>query len=221
MTDFRRHDPEPIAGPPRIQHVPGMAAEMMADLAPLLAEEGIDVNNIDVPDMATLQAAMSRAIERREMQRLTPIGAARDAVASVLRSVAAAIQDGDTRAAAEILDAVPPEAEAGATVSAVIGFGAGRLDEWFAGTGPDRQAPARLHDRVRLPGGHWVGERAATDLLALARKGRAFDNLGVVIAGQGGYHVLFGTALAVTASLQAWSQLTGTALKDLAEAHLR
>jgi hypothetical protein len=74
---------------------------------------------------------------------------------------------------------------------------------------------------VRLPSGHWVGERAATDLLALARKGRAFDNLGSVIARQGGYHVLFGTALAVTAALQAWSRLTNTPLAELARAQLR
>jgi len=51
--------------------------------------------------------------------------------------------------------------------------------------------------------GHWVGERAATDLLALARKGRAFDSLGTVTTRQGGRQVLFGTALAVTAALRA------------------
>lgn len=221
MTDFRRRGPEPVAGPPQIKHVPGVASEMMAELAPLLAEEGIDLNSRDVPDMATLQAAMGRAIERREMQRLTPVGAARDDVVSVLRSVVEAIQGGDTRAAAVILDAVPPEASDSATVSAVIGFGVGRLDEWLAGPEPDRQAPARLRESVRLPGGHWVGERAATDLLALARKGRAFDTIGKVIAVQGGYHVLFGTALAVTATLQAWSQLTNVPLADLSRTHLR
>jgi len=31
--------------------VPGMAREMLRDLAPLLAEEGIDVDGIDVPDL--------------------------------------------------------------------------------------------------------------------------------------------------------------------------
>ena len=74
---------------------------------------------------------------------------------------------------------------------------------------------------MKLPSGHWVGERAATDLLALARKGRAFDSLGTVITRQGGRQVLFGTALAVTAALQGWSRLAGTPLPDLARAQLR
>jgi hypothetical protein len=198
-----------------------MAAELMAELAPFLAEEGIDVDNIDVPDLDTLNAAMGRAVERRELLRFTPVGAVRQQAATILAQVAEAIQDGDTRSAASVLDAVPPEAPGAATVAACIGFGLGRLDEWLGGTGPEQSAPARLRDVVKLPSGHWVGERAATDLLALARKGRAFDSLGTVITRQGGRQVLFGTALAVTAALQGWSRLAGTPLPDLARAQLR
>jgi hypothetical protein len=51
---------------------PGMASELLRELAPLLAEEGIDVDNIDVPDVDTLQQAMNRAIERQNMVRFTP-----------------------------------------------------------------------------------------------------------------------------------------------------
>ena len=47
---MRRHGPEPPPGPPQIQLKPGLANEMLRDLAPLLAEEGIDVDNIDVPE---------------------------------------------------------------------------------------------------------------------------------------------------------------------------
>jgi hypothetical protein len=43
-------------------------------MAPLLAEEGIDVDNIDVPDLDTLQQAMNRAIERQNMVRFTQSG---------------------------------------------------------------------------------------------------------------------------------------------------
>jgi hypothetical protein len=43
-----------------------MANELLHELAPLLAEEGIDVDNIDVPDLDTLQAAMERAVERHK-----------------------------------------------------------------------------------------------------------------------------------------------------------
>ncbi|MBX6748219.1 MAG: hypothetical protein IRY85_00870, partial [Micromonosporaceae bacterium] len=47
MAQMRRRDPEPPPGPPRIEFKPGMANEMLRELAPLLAEEGIDINNIE------------------------------------------------------------------------------------------------------------------------------------------------------------------------------
>jgi hypothetical protein len=68
MPDIRRRTPEPLpAGAPDIQFKPGMADELLRELAPLLAEEGIDVSNIDVPDLVTLQQALSRAVERHNM----------------------------------------------------------------------------------------------------------------------------------------------------------
>jgi len=67
MPDMRRRTPEPAAGAPEVQFKPGMANELLQELAPLLAEEGIDVDNIDVPDPGTLQQALNRAIERRDM----------------------------------------------------------------------------------------------------------------------------------------------------------
>jgi hypothetical protein len=48
---------------------PGMASELLRELAPLLAEEGIDVDNIDVPGLDTLRQAMNRAIERHSLIR--------------------------------------------------------------------------------------------------------------------------------------------------------
>jgi hypothetical protein len=53
---------------------PGMASELLRELAPLLAEEGIDADNIDVSDSDTLQQAMNRAVERQKMVRFTPVG---------------------------------------------------------------------------------------------------------------------------------------------------
>jgi hypothetical protein len=55
VPDMRRRSPEPAPGPPEVQMRPGMASELLRELAPLLAEEGIDVDNIDVPDLDTLQ----------------------------------------------------------------------------------------------------------------------------------------------------------------------
>ena len=81
MPDMRRRTPEPPAGAPEIQVKPGMANELLHQLAPLLAEEGIDVNNIDVPDPGTLQQALGRAIERHNMAMFTPVGHARELAA--------------------------------------------------------------------------------------------------------------------------------------------
>ena len=45
---MRRRSPEPPAGPPGIQFKPGMANELLHELAPLLAEEGIEIGRAHV-----------------------------------------------------------------------------------------------------------------------------------------------------------------------------
>jgi hypothetical protein len=76
--------------------VPGLARQMLADLAPLLAEEGIDVDNLDATDLDTLQQAMNRAVERRNLELFSPVGPARDIAAITLRLVVRAVLDNDT-----------------------------------------------------------------------------------------------------------------------------
>jgi hypothetical protein len=49
MADMRRRSPEPPPGPPQIQFTPGLANETLRELAPLLAEEGIDVDTSTCP----------------------------------------------------------------------------------------------------------------------------------------------------------------------------
>ncbi len=135
MADMRPHSPEPPAGLPRIEHKPGLANEMLGELAPLLAEEGINVDNIDVADLETLQAAMNRAVERRNMELFSPVGQARDYAVTTLRLIAEAVADNDTQLPAAILDAVPPESPDGdsATVASCIGVALGLLDDWLCG----------------------------------------------------------------------------------------
>ena len=218
---MRRRTPEPPAGFPEIQVKPGMAKELLDELAPLLAEEGIDVDNIDVADPDTLQQALNRAIERHNMALFTPVGQARELAAVTLRLAAEAIADGDTRLAAGVLDQAQPESPDGpaATVSGCIGLALGLTDQWLSGH--DTSAPAGLAKLTRLPAGHWTGERAATDILTLARKGRAFASLDALIARQGGQHVLYGSALALAAALQAWARHADTPLIDLARTVVR
>src|SRR5258705_7137587 len=187
---MRRRDPEPPPGPPRIEFKPGMAKEMLHEMAPLLAEEGIDVDNI--PDIETLQRAMNRAVERHNTSRFTPVGDTRELAAAALRLVVEALAEDDSAVASAILDQVQPESpdNSAPTVSACIGITLGLLDDWLSGTDPT--TPPRLGDRVRLPNGHWRGERAARDILALAGKGRAFPSLGFAITPPGRPKALHG-----------------------------
>src|ERR1700757_1886185 len=132
MADMRRRSPGPPPGPPKSEVKPGMAQELLRELAPLLAEEGIDADNIDVPDLQTLQAAMNRAVERRNMSLFTPVGQARELAAVTLRLAAEAIADRDTQLAAEILNQAQPESPDGsaATVSGCIGGALRPLQPW-------------------------------------------------------------------------------------------
>jgi hypothetical protein len=221
MADMRCRSPEPPPRPPQIQLKPGMAQELLRELAPLLAEEGIDVDNIDVPDVQTLQRALNRAMDRHNMSLFTPVGHTRELAAATLRLAAEAIADGDTALAAAILDQARAESPDGSapTVAACTGVALGLLDQWLAGH--DTDAPAGLAAITRLPAGNWTGERAATDILVLARKGRAFASLGTLIARQGGKHLLYGSALTLAAALQAWAARTDTPVSDLARTAVR
>jgi hypothetical protein len=215
VANMRRRSPEPPPRGPEIRFTPGLADEMLRELAPLLAEEGIDVENIDVPDLDTLQRALNRAVERQNMMRFTPVGQARELVNVTLRLTIEAIIDDNTALAAAILDQVQPESpdNSTATVAGCIGVALGLLDQWLGGHDPN--APADLAQQTRLPAGHWVGERAAADILTLAAKARAFRSLDALIARQGGRHVLYGSALALAAAANSWSQQTGTAIAAL------
>jgi hypothetical protein len=220
MADMRRHAPEPPPGPPGIEFKPGLAQDTLRELAPLLAEEGIDPGNIDAADPA-VQAALNRAAERHNMTRFTPVGHARDLAVATLRQAIQAVADGDTALAAEILDQAEPESPGGTapTVAACIGVALGLLDDWL--TEASGHTPAGLGQRVRLPAGHCTGHRAATDILVLARKGRAFASLGTLITRQGGVHVLYGSALTLAATIQTWAELTDTPVSDLTHTAIR
>lgn len=214
---LRRSSPEPPWGGPEIVHSPGMADDLMTELAPLLAQEGIDLNDPNaIPDIATLQSALNRAVERRNMQLFTPVGQARALALTTLRRAVEAIADDQTELAESILATAAPESPDGsrATVAGTIGVALDLLDNILSGQHPD--APAGIGTRTRLPKGHWVGERAARDILTLARRGRAFTALGSLITKQGSPAVQSGATLALAATIQAWSALTDTPLDQVA-----
>lgn len=219
MADLRRNTPEPPLGRPKVQMRPGLADELMRDLAPLLAEDGIDIN--DVSDMGVLNRALQKATERRNLELFTPVGARRDQAIALLMLVVAAIADNQTELAGRLLDRAQPESpdNTAAEVSSCMGMALGLLDDWLSGQHPD--APKNLVDDVRLPVGHWFGERAAVNVLALARKGRAFGSLGSLITRQGSHQLLAGSALALAAVILAWSRSSGTPIGKLLLAVIR
>ena len=82
VADMRRDRPELPPAPPTVVRNPGMADEMWRQIAPLLAEDGIREGNTAPLD--TLQQALERAVERRNMALFTPAGPARAAALTVL-----------------------------------------------------------------------------------------------------------------------------------------
>ena len=129
--------------------------------------------------------------------------------------------DGKRAGGDETVGGVGPEApdNSTGTVSACIGVARGLVDEWLSGRDPG--VPVNLGEQTRLPAGHWVGERAAADILVLARKGRAFRSLGKLLGQQGGPQVLYGSAIALAAAIKRWADLGGTSVPDLTRTILR
>jgi hypothetical protein len=128
-----------------------------------------------------------------------------------LRLVVEAVAENNTALTAAILDSVPPEAPPdgkSATVAGCAGVALGLLDERLSGN--HANAPTGLAQQTRLPAGHWIGERAATDILALAAKRRAFRSLHTLTVQQGGRHVLYRRTLALAAAAITWSRHTDT-----------
>lgn len=188
-----------------------MADDLMREIAPLLAEDGIDLNDPNsIPDMKTLQRALDSAIERRNMQLFTPVGEARSLALTTLRLFVEAIASDQAELAEAILATAVPESSDGskATVAGTIGVALDVLDTVLGSGHP--QAPAGIGARAKLPKGHWLGERAARDILDLARRGRAFRALDSLIAKQGSPAVQAGAALALAGAIQAWADLAGT-----------
>jgi len=196
-------DPEILAAMARhgVVHRPGMAQEVLAELAPLLAAEGIDLDDPD-PSLGIdeLNAALARATERRNLEIATPVGEKRTLALAVLRSASIALADARPEDAAALLASIEPEGrEDSPAVSHVIGAGLGALDTWFAEPGLGRMLAA-----VRVP--RWRSKpsrNAATDILALARKHRAFDSLHSLIVRYAGLAVFEGTVLVVAGALAA------------------
>lgn len=56
-----------------VVHRPGLADELLREIGPLLAEDGFDIDNLEATDLDTLNAAIGRAVERRNFERFVPV----------------------------------------------------------------------------------------------------------------------------------------------------
>ncbi|GAA4383020.1 hypothetical protein [Agromyces bauzanensis] len=196
-----------------VVHRPGLADEMLGELAPLLSAEGIDLDNLEDTDLDDLNAALARATEQRNLALFTPVGAQRAAAFAVLARFTEAIAEGDDERARAVLAAIGPE-PVGDTpaVAQVIGASLGLLDARHT----DPALGAALAG-TRVP--KWDGRQsraAAVDILALASKGRSFDALQSLHLRRGGLAVFEGAALVVAASLIAQAAAEGVDVGPLA-----
>lgn len=201
-----------------VVHQPGMAADLLKEMAPLLKADGVDLDDLGDTDLDTLNEAMARATERRNLELLTPIGAQYDAALAILHSFTSAIAAGDDARARAIIESVEPEATPPApSVSHVLGVSLGLLDDWYS---DDGLRPALRSARV--PAWHRKQSRsAASDVLAIARKGRAFDAADSLIRRHRGLSALEGASLVVAASLIAGADAERTPLEEVADRMLR
>lgn len=177
---------------------PGMAKELLDQMAPLLAAEGIDLNDPNADyELEDLNAALANATAQYNLQLMTPIGAQLDGALRVLRDSVIALADGKDQAAHGLLDALEPEpSPEQPSTSHVLGTGIGLLDTCLT----DRGLEPRL--RGTRPIKLWrQAKRTAIDLLALAAKGRAFDSMDSLMLRHGGKLLLDATVLALASLL--------------------
>ncbi len=182
-----------------VAHKPGMAAELMDELGPLLAAEGIDLDNLDSSSVEDINAALANATERYNLELFTPTGDDLAGALEVLNECAEAIGDGDTGLAGLILDAVRPEPTGDwPAVSHVIGAGLGQLDT--LAVYPEFR---KAFTSAKLPRWDWQATKAAKEILRRARRGKAFASIDELIMEFTGLGVIHGTALAYAGVLNA------------------
>ena len=184
-----------------VVHKPGMAVQYMQEIAPLLKAEGIDVNDPDGSNpnltLAQINEAMARATEQSNLSLFTPVGRDRMNALTLLRRTAWCVSVGKIEEAMRILDIVAPEeTEMVPAGSHMIGVSLGLLDSWLSGAEAAKELPVVLVPKFR-----GKTPAIARDLIALARKKRAFDTRSRFIVQHGGEELMRGGAFAVSATV--------------------
>ncbi len=193
-----------------VVHKPGLAADLMRELAPFLAEEGVDIDDPTGVDFERLNAVMGRAMVRRSVELSTPVGEQRDYAVTLLRVTAEAIDEGFEDLARAVIHSIEPAPTDPnkAAASHVMGLCMELLDSWHG------RAEVAFSS-VRITAWDARSRAAAIDMIALAKKARAFDPLTALTRKYRGFVVLEAGMLAVAASLQSWAASEDTTVREL------
>jgi hypothetical protein len=195
-----------------------MADRTMRELAPFLAEDGIDLETSDL-DLEELQQALDRAVAKRNLALFTPVGRARELAVAVLRDAVRALVERRPNEAVTLLDQAVPESADGSTaeVSSCIGTALRLLDNYLSPDGGT--APPRL--RLAPAPSRWPGSWTVDDILSRARLGCSFDASGQLIVNHGGRAVHYGSASALAVVFRAWSIHADIPASDLVAEHIQ
>lgn len=182
---------------------PGMAAEMMGKLAPLLLAEGIDLDNLDESvDLDTLNHEMGKAIERYNMELFTPVGAHRQSALETLLKFVQLLAKEQIEDAFGVVGSIPIEpGKRQAAISHVIGVALGLVDEWYAD--PEY---AQVLLQARPPKIEGVSRSAARAIMQSAQVHNASSTDSAIMR-YGDKAVLEGAMLAVVAAVQTVADL--------------
>lgn len=206
-------------GQRKVVRVPGMADELLAELAPYLLEDGIDLRTSALDDLDALNAALGRALERRNAAIFTPTPQQCSYAITLLRLVAEALNEHNSDLANAIVWSVPPEVQddEGASVAHVIRAGLDLVDRWM-------REDATRDSVVALRLAPWSPEaHAAAESIVEAADTRegATAQVGRLIATHGGLALLEGVAVTVSGALHADARIRKRSLAESIEAMLR
>lgn len=180
-------DPEFFPLPPgvEIRHRVGADAELMEQLAPLLAAEGIDITNLAEADPEVLNEAITRAVERHNMELSTPVGDQRARAVNTLRELVVALHTENVAEVQNLFGSIGPAPTRHRPSSGhLTGVTMENLDSIYRNTALH---PA-LHV-VEIPKVDPKTKAAAEEILELAAKGAAFRALDALLTNHGGFEV--------------------------------
>lgn len=211
--------PEPFDGsaflPPGVKHVPGMAQELMDELAPLLAAEGIDLKN-PPEDLDVFNAALRSASERRNMELFIPVGEERVRALVLVFSAIKQVAMGDEGTGIAVLSAAVPQAtDTAPSVGHVCGVTWAMLDSVLS----NRLAADALEGFV-IPAGEEALRVAAAHTLIEARHGGATTSTAALIGLHNGANAMVGAVLALAGVLITAAKRLDTSVTELMRGEL-